>query len=105
MTTQTLDPPHELPRCDEQPACRPIVVVGHDGSRAGALVVAHAAQRAAAGGYLIVVHALPLGVSPADLDGHQAYMGAVASLLDSVEAALPEGLCHETRIVAGPASK
>jgi nucleotide-binding universal stress UspA family protein len=105
MTTQTLDRPHELRRCGEPPACRPIVVVGHDGSRAGAAVVAHAAQRAAAGGYLIVVHALPLGVSPADLDGQHTYTGAVASLLDSVEAALPEGACHETRVVAGPASK
>ena len=105
MTTQTLDRPNELHHCGEQPACRPIVVVGHDGSRAGALVVAHAAKRAAPGGYLIVVHALPLGVSPADLDGRQPYTGTVASLLDSVEAALPDGACHEMRIVAGPASK
>lgn len=105
MTSQALDPRHEPRRCGEHRQRRPIVVVGHDGSPAAAAVVAHAARRAAADGCLIVVHALPLGVSPADVDGHHAYTGAVASLLDSVEAALPDGARHETRVVAGPASK
>jgi nucleotide-binding universal stress UspA family protein len=80
-------------------------VVGYDGSLAGAAVVAHAARRAGPGGYLIVVHALPLGVSPGDADHNESHTNAVSSLLDCVEATLPDGACHETRVVAGPASK
>ena len=78
-------------------------VVGHDGSDADAATLAGAARRASHAGYLIVVHALPLGVSPAAFDG-ELYASAVRAVLGSIERGLPDGVSHETRIVAGPAS-
>jgi nucleotide-binding universal stress UspA family protein len=104
MAPQTLDQRQEC-RYGKDVACGPTVVVGHDGSLAGAAVLAHAARRAGRDGHLIVVHALPLGVSPVDVDHHDGYTDAVSSLLESVEAALPDGACYEARVVAGPASK
>jgi nucleotide-binding universal stress UspA family protein len=78
-------------------------VVGHDGSTAAAEVLAHAAQRVGPEGYLIVVHALPLGVSTAEV--RAGYERVVRSVLRSIEGALPESVSYETRIVAGPASR
>jgi nucleotide-binding universal stress UspA family protein len=80
-------------------------VVGHDGSASAATVLAHAARRAGPDGYLIVVHALPLGVPAPDAETGRAYAGRTRAVLRTIEAALPEGTSHETRIVAGPASK
>jgi nucleotide-binding universal stress UspA family protein len=80
-------------------------VVGHDGSASAATVLAHAARRAGPDGYLIVVHALPLGVPATDAETGRAYAGRTRAVLRTIEAALPEGTSHETRIVAGPASK
>jgi nucleotide-binding universal stress UspA family protein len=68
-------------------------------------VLAHAARRAGPDGYLIVVHALPLGVPATDAETGRAYAGRTRAVLRTIEAALPEGTSHETRIVAGPASK
>jgi len=87
------------------PASGLTVVVGHDGSPAGTAVVGHAARRAGPGGYVIIVHALPLGVSPADLERDGGYVGVVSSLLDSVDPSGPDGPSYETRVVVGPASK
>lgn len=81
------------------------VVVGHDGSPAGMAVVAQAARRAGPGGYVIVVHALPLGVSPEDVERDRGYVGVVTSLLASVDPSGPDGPSYETRVVVGPASK
>ena len=80
------------------------VVVDHDGSDADRATLAHAARRAAQTGYLIVVHAFPIGVSPAASNG-ALYASAVASVLGSIERALPDGIAYETRIVTGPASE
>jgi nucleotide-binding universal stress UspA family protein len=94
---------------DRRPgAARPrgrTVVVGHDGSPAGMAVVGHAARRAGPGGYVIVVHALPLGVSPEDLERDGDYVEVVSSLLDSVDPSDPDGPSYETRVVVGPASQ
>jgi len=80
-------------------------VVGHDRSSTAGAVLAHAARRTGPDGYLIVVHALPLGVSAGDTETGRSYAGVARSVLQSIEEALPEGLPHEARIVAGPASK
>jgi len=90
---------------DEAQAPGWIAVVGHDGSAATASLLAHAARRVGPDGYLIVVHALPLGVSAADAESGREYADVARGVLRSIEAALPEGIPHETRIVAGPASK
>jgi nucleotide-binding universal stress UspA family protein len=75
------------------------VVVGHDGSASAGALLGHAARRVGRDGYLIVVHALPLGVSAG------AYPSAARGVLSSIEAALPEGISYEARVVAGPASR
>lgn len=79
-------------------------VVGHDGSAMNAAVIAHAARRVGPDGYLIVVHALPLGLSATDVET-SAYGGMARTVLRSIEVALPEGASYEVRIVEGPASK
>lgn len=79
-------------------------VVGYDSSATGAAVIRHAARRVGSGGYLIVVHALPLGVSPTDVES-SSYRGLARALLRSIEAALPEDVSYELRIVTGPASR
>lgn len=81
------------------------VVVGHDGSAAAGAVVAYAGRRAGAGGYLIVVHALPLGVSPDQAEPSRSYGDRARFVLRNIENALAEDVPHEARIVAGPASK
>lgn len=90
---------------DDAPATLWTAVVGHDGSGAAASVLAHAARRVGPDGHLIVVHALPLGVSAADAETGRAYADVASAVLRSIEASLPEGIPHETRVVAGPASK
>jgi nucleotide-binding universal stress UspA family protein len=65
-------------------------------------VVAHAARRA---GYAIVVHALPLGVSPGEVERRRDYATRVSALLADVDHSFADGLSYETRVVAGPASK
>ena len=79
-------------------------VVGYDGSPAGAAVISHAARRVGSDGYLIVVHGLPLGVSASDVES-SSYRGLARALLRSIEAALPEHVSYELRIVTGPASR
>lgn len=79
-------------------------VVGHDGSATGAAVIRHAARRVGSDGYLIVVHALPLGVAATDLET-SSYRGLARAVLRSLETGLPEDVAYEVRIVAGPASK
>jgi nucleotide-binding universal stress UspA family protein len=79
-------------------------VVGYDSSATGGAVISHAARRVGPGGYLIVVHALPLGVSASDVES-SAYRGLTRTLLWSIEAALPEDVSYELRIVTGPASR
>jgi nucleotide-binding universal stress UspA family protein len=78
-------------------------VVGHDGSTTRAAVITHAARRVGPDGYLIVVHALPLGVSATAVE-NSSYRGVARSVLRSIEAALPGDVSYEVRIVAGPAS-
>ena len=68
-------------------------------------MLAHAARRVGPDGYLVVVHALPLGVSTADAEIGRTYRNVARAVLRSIEAALPEGVSYETRVVAGPASK
>jgi nucleotide-binding universal stress UspA family protein len=104
MASLTLDRAAE--RCRTAVPVRGLTVVaGHDGSTTGMAVVAHAARRAGAGGYVIVVHALPLGVSPEDVESHGTYAGMISSLLDSVDGSVADGASYETRVVVGPASK
>jgi nucleotide-binding universal stress UspA family protein len=79
-------------------------VVGHDGSATNAGVISHAARRVGPDGYLIVVYALPLGVSATDVET-SSYAGLARAVLRTIEAALPEDVSYEVRIVAGPASK
>jgi nucleotide-binding universal stress UspA family protein len=81
------------------------VVAGHDGSTTGMAVVAHAARRAGTGGHVIVVHALPLGVSPEDVEADGSYASRISSLLGSVDGSFADGPSYETRVVMGPASK
>jgi nucleotide-binding universal stress UspA family protein len=90
---------------DDAPAAGWTAVVGYDGSAATPSVLAHAGRRVGPDGYLIVVHALPLGVSAADAETGRAYAEVARAVLRSIEASVPEGIPHETRIVAGPASK
>lgn len=101
-------PPFELAHEPAHPAVDAglgwTVVVGHDGSAAAAPVLAHAARQAGPEGYLIVVHALPVGVSPTETGPGSGYASAVRTMLSRIEAALPEGISHESRVVAGPAS-
>lgn len=80
-------------------------VVGHDGSDFAAAVLAHAARRVGPEGYLVVVHALPLGTLAAEAHTGRTYARIVRSVLRSIEAALPEGVSYETRIVSGSASQ
>lgn len=68
-------------------------------------MLTHAAHRTGPDGYLIVVHALPLGVSASDTETGRSYAGVARSVLRSIEQAVPDGMPHETRIVAGPAAK
>ncbi|HET8673069.1 MAG TPA: universal stress protein [Thermoleophilaceae bacterium] len=105
MALPALDQVDYRVRGDAQPARRRTAVVGHDGSATAAAVLTHAARRVGADGYLIVVHALPLGVSVSDAETGRAYASVARAVLRSIEAALPEGTSHETRIVEGPASK
>jgi nucleotide-binding universal stress UspA family protein len=104
MDSLTLDRAPESCRT-ASPVTGLTVVAGHDGSTTGTAVVAHAAQRAGADGYLIVVHALPLGVAPEDADRQAGYADMVSSLLDSVDGSVADGASYEMRVVAGPASK
>jgi nucleotide-binding universal stress UspA family protein len=93
-------------RCSStDPAWGRTVVVGHDGSAAGRALVAHAARQAGPGGYVIVVHALPLGMSLDDAEHGGDYPSLISSLLESVDASFREGPPYETRLVVGPASK
>jgi nucleotide-binding universal stress UspA family protein len=104
MATPILDRAPE--RCPNVDRVRGLTVVtGHDGSTTGMAVVAHAARRAGAGGYVIVVHALPLGVSPEDVEPDGSYASMISSLLDSVDGSSADGPSYETRVVVGPASK
>jgi nucleotide-binding universal stress UspA family protein len=80
-------------------------VVGHDGSAAGMALVAYAARQAGPRGYVIVVHALPLGMSPDDLEHGGDYASLMSSLLESVDASFRDGASYEMRLVVGPASK
>lgn len=104
MALLALDRTGGWPQREAQATPRLTAVVGHDGSAAGAAVLAHAARRVGRDGHLIVVHALPLGVPVADAEAG-AYASVAHALLRSIEAALPDGVSHETRIVAGPASR
>jgi nucleotide-binding universal stress UspA family protein len=79
-------------------------VVGHDGSGAVGAVLEHAARRAGPGGHVIVVHALPGGVSATDAGTARAYAGTAPALLRSIQAALPRATSYEARIVVGPAA-
>lgn len=104
MASPTLDRTPD--RCfSADPVSGLTVVVGHDGSSAGIAVVAHAARRAGAGGFVIVVHALPLGVLPEHVEPGGSYASMISSLLDSVDGSFADGPSHETRVVVGPASK
>lgn len=103
MTSLTIDRTPE--RCSRPaPTSARTVVVGHDGSAAGLALVAHAARRAGPGGYVIVVHALPLGMSLDDVEQGD-YASLVSSLLQTVDGSLRDGPSYETRLVVGPASK
>ena len=104
MASLTLDRTPE--RCSSaDPVSGLTVVVGHDGSSAGRAAVAHAARRAGASGYVVVVHALPLGVSPEDAEREGDYATTVSALLESVDGSSADGPSYETRVVAGLASK
>jgi nucleotide-binding universal stress UspA family protein len=103
MAQLELDHLDDCIRGDAQAPAR-TAVVGHDGSAAGALVIGHAARCVGSDGYLVVVHALPLGVSATDAET-SSYAHLARTVLRSVEAALPEDVSYEVRIVAGPASK
>jgi nucleotide-binding universal stress UspA family protein len=104
MASLTLDRTAE--RCSStDPAGGQTVVVGHDGSAAGMALVAHAARQAGPHGYVVVVHALPLGMSLDDLEQGGDYASLISSLLESVDGSLRDGPSYETRVVMGPASK
>jgi nucleotide-binding universal stress UspA family protein len=81
------------------------VVVGHDGSASAAAVLEHAARRVGPEGYLVVVHALPLGALAAEAHTGRTYARIVGAVLRSIEAALPDGVSYETRIVSGSPSR
>lgn len=80
-------------------------VVGHDGSASAAAVLEHAARRVGPRGYLVVVHALALGAVAAEVHTGRTYARMVRSVLRSIEAALPDGVSYETRIVCGAPSR
>lgn len=80
-------------------------MVGHDGSAAGMALVAHAARQAGPDGYVIVVHALPLGVSLDDVEQGGDYATLISSLLENVDGSFRDRPSYETRLVVGPASK
>jgi nucleotide-binding universal stress UspA family protein len=104
MTSLTVDRTTE--RCSSiDPAGGRTVVVGHDGSAAGMALVAYAARQAGPGGYVIVVHALPLGMSLDDADQGGDYPSLISSLLESADVSFREGPPYEARLVVGPASK
>jgi nucleotide-binding universal stress UspA family protein len=104
MASLTLDRAPE--RCSSaDPVSGLTMVVGHDGSTTGMGAVAHAARRAGAGGHVIVVHALPLGVSPEDVERQRDYRTSVSALLKSLDDSSADGPSYETRVVVGPASK
>jgi nucleotide-binding universal stress UspA family protein len=104
MATLAPDQVDDTTQGDTRGAAQHIAVVGHDGSASARALLAHAARRVGRDGYLIVVHALPLGVSAADAETGRAYASAARAVLRSIEAAIPEGVSYEARVVAGPAS-
>lgn len=104
MTALVLERAEDCAQRDAS-ASRWTAVVGHDRSSNIDAVLAYAARRTGPDGYLVVVHALPLGVSASDTQTGRSYAGVAGSVLQSIEEALPEGTPHEARIVAGPASK
>jgi nucleotide-binding universal stress UspA family protein len=105
MAQVTLDRVDDCAQGDPQLQQSLTAVVGYDGSATAGAVLAQAARRVGHDGYLIVVHALPLGVSAADAETGRAYASVARAVLRTIEAALPEGISYEVRIVAGPASR
>ncbi len=105
MELVTLDRVDDFAQRDARLRLRPTAVVGHDGSATASAVLAHAAGQVGPGGYLIVVHALPAGVPAAAAEIGRAYRSVARAVLRSIEAAVPDGVSYEVRVVAGPASR